>query len=149
MNWIRNFLSTVRIVYHANLLGQTNIKGVRFNQPKIDVPSPWPRLITWNHVCHNHHCYSTPRRYTAVTWDDAQKACEEQHSSLVSINSDLEWSLLTRLPQQEGEEFIEVYNISNFILLYIGLTTDVSTIRTVIDLQGSDYPQVGVEISGH
>ncbi len=147
MKWVRNFLSTVSIVYQANLLGLTNIKGVRFRQPKIDLASPWPRLIAWNHVCHNDNCYSTPRSYKAATWDDAQKACEEQQASLVSINSDWEWSLLTRIPQQEGEKFIDLYNISDFILFYIGLITDVSKMLNMSGLRASNYFQVGAEIS--
>ncbi len=62
----------------------------------------------------------------AVTWNEAQKACEEKEETLVSINSDFEWALLTLLPQQKGEDFIELCNSSNFILFYIGLVTDVS-----------------------
>ena len=63
----------------------------------------------------------------ATTWEEAQTACEQQGATLVSISSDLEWALLTRLPQQEGEEFIELYNIRSFVTFYIGLATEVST----------------------
>ncbi len=129
MLWDRNSSNRVRIAYRANLIEKSDLTGVAF--PKrlgsFGKPTLGPQLNAWNHVCHNDYCYSTPRRFTTGTWGEAQKACEENQASLVSINSDLEWALLTRLPQQAGKEFIELYNIRTFTLFYIGLVTEVST----------------------
>ncbi len=121
-------LRTVRIAYHTNVIEQTYAPGITFPHLRFpfDVATPQSGLVTWNQVCHGHKCYITPRRHMPVTWNEAQKICKEHQGHLVSINSDLEWALLTRLPQQEGEEFIELYNIRGFIIFYIGLVTDVS-----------------------
>ncbi len=78
-------------------------------------------------MCLNHNCYITPRNHKASTWDQAKTACEEEGANLFSINSDLEWAFLTRLPHQREKAFIELYNIRDVILIYIGLVTDVST----------------------
>ncbi len=121
MGWDGNSLNTINIVHHANLIDETNISGITFPQHRVEVANRRPEK--WKHVCRNQHCYSTPRRHKATTWDEAQKVCEEQQASLLSINSDLEWALLTQLPQQEGKNFIGPY----FILLYIGLVTNVSS----------------------
>ncbi len=135
MEWDRNF--QVCIVYHANLVDKTDFTGITFPQPQIDVANSRPRLTTWKHVCHNYHCYSTPISYMTVTWDEAQETCEEQKASLVSINSDLEWKLLTmhffQLP--EGNY---VHRLP-FTLLYIGLVTDVSTKYRTFDLRAYYY----------
>ena len=127
MSFDRNSSNEVNIAYLASLLDQMDLTGITFPQSQIDVENSRFSRTTWKHVCHNLHCYSTPISYMNLTWDAAQKACEEKQKTLVSINSDFEWALLTRLPQQEGEDFIELYNISNFALYYIGLITDVST----------------------
>ena len=115
------------IAYHANLLDQTYPIGITFEYIKIPFGSQPTLFTTWNQVCHNQHCYITPRHHMVTTWNEAQKACEHHRATLVSINSELEWNLLARLPQQQGKEFIEFYNIRSFIIFYIGLVTDVST----------------------
>ncbi len=143
MIWDRYYLNAVSIVYRANLLDQTGLNGITFPQPETEVLKSWPWPITWNHLCHNHHCYSTPSRYMATTWDEAQKVCEENQASLVSINSDLEWALLTRLPLQERKSFIGL----QFTLFYIGLVTDVSTIYLITELRASNY--IGVKGSSY
>ncbi len=115
-------LHTVRVAYHASFIGDMYPTGLTFRLTY----SPQPRLVPWNQACHNHHCYITPRRHTFATWDEARKACEKQQATLVSINSYPEWALITRIPQ-ENEEFIEFYDIHQFVIFYIGLFTDVST----------------------
>ena len=73
MNWDRNFLNTVTIVYRANLLDQTNVfTGITFPQSQIDVSNPLPQMIFWNRICYSDHCYSTPKSYMATTWGEAQ-----------------------------------------------------------------------------
>ncbi len=125
----RSSLKTVSVGYQAKLIEQDNLYGVTFAQTPFPLGFKSPRLglNTWNKVCLNHSCYITPRNNKVSTWDQAKTACEEKGANLVSINSDLEWALLTRLPLQKEEEFIELYNIRDVILIYIGLVTDVST----------------------
>ena len=125
----RSSLKRFSIRYHANLIQQNDFTMVTFTQMRFPfgVGPSKSGMMTWNQMCFNHRCYITPRRYKAATWDAAKTACEEKNASLVSINSDLEWALLTGLPRKKGEEFIELHNISSFILFYIGLVTDVST----------------------
>ena len=121
-------LRTLSIAYHANLIEQAYATGITFPHLRspLALTTPKSRLVTWNQVCHSHNCYITPRDHMPVTWDEAQEACKGQQANLVSINSDLEWALLTRLPHQGREELIELYNIHQFIFFYIGLVTDVS-----------------------
>ncbi len=120
--------SPFTVAYHANIIEKTFPVAISF--PHLRLPfSPatrQSRLVTWNQICHRMRCYMTPRSYVLVTWDEAQKACEEQQANLVTINSDLEWALLTRLPREEGKDFIQLYNISGFIIFYIGLVASVS-----------------------
>ncbi len=120
-------LQTFRVEYHASVIRKRYATGITF--PRTSFPfgpdSPFSRFVPWNQVCHNHHCYITPNRHVVATWDEARKACEEQQATLVSINSDFEWALLTQIPHEE-EEFIELYHIHEFIIFYIGLFTDVS-----------------------
>ncbi len=125
----RRFLMPFSIGYNAKLIEQYDMARVTFTQTSSPLGFKSPRVgpITWNQVCLNHRCYVTPRNHKVVTWDQAKTACQEKGANLVSINSDLEWALLTRLPKQIGEEFIELYNIHNVILIYVGLVTDVST----------------------
>ncbi len=123
------YFHSLVIAYRASLLEQT-YTGITFQHHlrlTFDLATPQSPLDHWNKVCYSYRCYTTPRRPMVATWDEAQKACEEQQATLVSINSDLEWALLTRLPQQEGKQFIELYNIGSFVIYYIGLVTDVST----------------------
>ncbi len=69
-----------------------------------------------------------------------RKACEKQNASLVSINTDLEWTLLTRMPHHEGKEFIELYNIKEVVLFYIGLVTLVGEKHEkVVYIQSCNY----------
>ncbi len=120
---------TVSIAYHVNPIWQDYPTGISFQNATfpVDLESTGSELVPWSQVCHNHHCYTTPRRHMNATWDEARKACEDQQATLVSINSDLEWALLTQIPQQHGEEFIELYNMWGTHILYIGLLRDVST----------------------
>ncbi len=113
---------TLSIAYYAHLVDASYPTDITF--PKVN--SRYPNLL-WNKVCYDYNCYITPRGHMATTWEEAQTACEQQGATLVSISSDLEWALLTRLPQLEGEEFIELYNIRSFVTFYIGLATEVST----------------------
>ncbi len=115
----------LNIAYLANLIEHMYPVGVTFQ-----LAAPKSPLALWNQVCHNQHCYITPRSHLHATWEGAKNACEEQEATLASINRDFEWDLLTRLPQQEGEEFIEFYIIRDFIIFYIGLVADVSTKHT-------------------
>ncbi len=125
----RSPLRTFSVGYHAKLIELLDLTGVTFTQTPfpLGLKSPQLGLITWNRVCLNNHCYTTPRNHMASTWDQAKTACHKKGANLVSINSDLEWALLTRFSQQTGEDFIELYSIRNVILIYIGLVTDVST----------------------
>ena len=122
----RSSLKTFRVGYQAKLIQQDGMSGVTVTQTPFPIGFKALRLglVTWNHVCLNHHCYITPRNHKVATWDQAKTACEEEGATLVSINSDLEWALFTRLPQQKEEEFIDIRDV---ILIYIGLVTDVST----------------------
>ncbi len=127
----RSSSKTFRIGYHAKLIEQSDFTGVTFTQIQLPIGflSPRPRMLSLNQVCLHHRCYITPNTHMVVTWDQAKRACEGERATLYSINSDLEWALLTRLPQQTGVKFIELYEISDIILLYIGLVSDVSTHR--------------------
>ncbi len=128
--WLRNQSSpkTFRIGYHAKLIEQNDFTSVTFTQTRLPLRFvyPRPRVVSWNQVCFHHRCYITPKAHMplVVTWNEAKAACEREQATLVSINSDLEWALLTRRPQRKGEELIELYEI---ILLYIGLVSDVSS----------------------
>ncbi len=125
----RSTLKTFSVGYQAKLIEQNDLFDVAFTKTlfRSGYKSPRLGLITWHQLCFNHHCYFTPKNQKASTWDQAKTACEEEGAYLVSINSALEWALLTRIPQQKEEAFIELYNIRDAILIYIGLVTDVST----------------------
>ncbi len=126
LNLDRTFVKTFRVGYHAKRIEQYDLTGITFIFP-LGFKSQRPGLIAWKQVCLSLHCYITPRNHRVSTWDQAEIACQKAGATLVSINSDLEWALLTRLPEQKEEEFIELYNIRDVILIYIGFVTDVST----------------------
>ncbi len=126
--WNRS-LTTFRVGYLAKLIEQNDLTGVTFTQIQLPIGllSPRPRLISWQQVCLHHRCYITPKPHVpmVVTWDQAKTACERERATLVSINSDLEWALLTRHPKRKGDEFIELYDIRAVKLFYIGIVSDV------------------------
>ncbi len=68
-------------------------------------------------ICRDDACYINPGIASTISWNDAQAKCEDKHGSLVSVNSDTEWKMLTLtglMPWQNASMF------------YIGYRTKVS-----------------------
>ncbi len=70
----------------------------------------------WGQVCLKHTCYTWPSSPNITTWNDAREECERKNTSLLSINTDFEFSLVDLL----------MPDLSHYIGTYIGLNVKVS-----------------------
>ncbi len=68
-------------------------------------------------TCLEGSCYSIPQFTRSLSWVDAQKSCEADNSSLVSVNSDVEWRILM------SHGFLAWDNVG---ICYLGARTEVN-----------------------
>ncbi len=51
--------------------------------------------LTVTKTCLERSCYMSPGVTSNISWNEAQAKCEDKNGSLVSVNSDAEWKMLT------------------------------------------------------
>ncbi len=75
-------------------------------------------------VCIGSSCYVTPSILQSLSWVEADLACQQRGGSLVSINSEQEWNILTR-PHTAENMSTSLVQALPAQLYYIGLTVKV------------------------
>ncbi len=97
----RRSTHTTTLVYRASLAEIWTSHAVSYKQFQY-----------WKQFCLKYACYIWPVSPSITTWYDANEECERRNASLLSINSDVELSLVATL-SHEG-------------FIYIGLKIKVS-----------------------
>ncbi len=101
------------IVYRASLIEQSYVAYESFRQSG-----------DWGRICLRHACYIVSLNPRITTWNSAKEECANKNASLLSINSDSEWTMLTALAQETIKESLNLFEI--FYIYYIGLRLKVS-----------------------
>ncbi len=107
IEWHTQTSCDVMVYYYTSFLISTP------NKIKLSTDSD-PR-----HLCYQQSCYYIPDRVSWISWEEAEASCNDMNSSLVSVNSDAEWTILTQN---------NLFQASSTQLFYIGYKKRVSII---------------------
>ncbi len=86
---LQNSTSATTLVYRASL---TEKEELRLHES-------FDEAGYWKQMCLDQSCYIWPVRPNRTTWNDANEECERNNASLLSIHSEAEMALVSRLSQ--------------------------------------------------
>ena len=122
LNVICNYVACIGILFSIYTVGGNSTHDTTLAYRASLYPKSYfshesvKQSLDWQQVCLKYTCYLLPMRQMvpALAWNDAKEECENKNASLLSINSDSEWRLLSELFQHYYQ------------LIYIGLKIKVS-----------------------
>ncbi len=109
---LNDFTHRTKLIYRASLIERSNVRYESFEQSE-----------DWGQICLKHVCYIVPLLPMITSWNNAKEECERMNASLLSINSDSEWTMLAAIIRGARENLISFKEI---YIYYIGLLIEVS-----------------------
>ena len=115
MSVVAKSICNMKVIYHASLIAE----DATSHGHALEVE----KLRNMTRFCLPNVCYTVPTRSATISWIDAKRACKNQNSSLVSINTEEEWRLITRSSLMDTSGGISFLPMTGGKMFYIGYHT--------------------------